>query len=240
MRLVGLTIALAGLPRRRWPRTRSLRGTTARPKQAILVFVEATTQRPARTSSQPAARIAVFDQDGTLWAEQPMYSQLLFGLERVKALAPEHPEEDQGAVRRAAQGDRAALATGSHDRRDRHGHARGYDDRRVRAERQELACDREASELQAALHRARLISRWSSCSPICGRTATRPFSSPAAASISCAGVPKRSTAFRPNRSSAPRQDEGRYTLRQDRQLARQDRRSTSSTTRPASRRHSPR
>ena len=40
----------------------------------------------------PAERIAVFDNDGTLWAEQPMYFQLLFALDRVKALAPQHPE----------------------------------------------------------------------------------------------------------------------------------------------------
>ena len=40
----------------------------------------------------PAERIAVFDNDGTLWAEQPLYFQVLFALGRVKALAPEHPE----------------------------------------------------------------------------------------------------------------------------------------------------
>ena len=40
----------------------------------------------------PPARIAVFDNDGTLWSEQPLYIQLAFALDRVKALAPEHPE----------------------------------------------------------------------------------------------------------------------------------------------------
>ena len=40
----------------------------------------------------PADRIAVFDNDGTLWSEQPMYFQLAFALDRVKALAPKHPE----------------------------------------------------------------------------------------------------------------------------------------------------
>ena len=40
----------------------------------------------------PAARIATFDNDGTLWSEQPMYVQLAFTLDRVKALAPMHPE----------------------------------------------------------------------------------------------------------------------------------------------------
>ena len=40
----------------------------------------------------PAERIAVFDNDGTLWSEQPLYIQLTFALNRVKELAPEHPE----------------------------------------------------------------------------------------------------------------------------------------------------
>lgn len=40
----------------------------------------------------PAERIAVFDNDGTLWAEQPIYFQVAFALDRVKALAPQHPE----------------------------------------------------------------------------------------------------------------------------------------------------
>jgi phosphoserine phosphatase len=40
----------------------------------------------------PPERIAVFDNDGTLWAEQPMYVQIVFALDRVKALAPKHPE----------------------------------------------------------------------------------------------------------------------------------------------------
>ncbi len=40
----------------------------------------------------PAQRIAVFDNDGTLWVEQPIYTQLAFVLGRLRALAPEHPE----------------------------------------------------------------------------------------------------------------------------------------------------
>src|SRR5205814_8301192 len=41
---------------------------------------------------KPEERIATFDNDGTLWVEQPLYSQLLFALDRIKALAPQHPE----------------------------------------------------------------------------------------------------------------------------------------------------
>jgi len=56
------------------------------PKKAILAFVAGAGAIP------PAERIAVFDNDGTLWAEQPVYFQLAFALDRIKALAPQHPE----------------------------------------------------------------------------------------------------------------------------------------------------
>jgi hypothetical protein len=61
-------------------------------KQAILSFVRETTDPSSPKFVPPAPRIATFDSDGTLWAEQPMYFQFLFALDRVKALAPEHPE----------------------------------------------------------------------------------------------------------------------------------------------------
>jgi hypothetical protein len=61
-------------------------------KQSILEFVEATTTEGSPGFVPAAERIAVFDNDGTLWAEQPMYVQLLFAVDRVKDLAPEHPE----------------------------------------------------------------------------------------------------------------------------------------------------
>jgi phosphoserine phosphatase len=61
-------------------------------KEAILAFVEATTREGSPGFVPRAERIAVFDNDGTLWAEQPMYVQLAFALDRVKALASQHPE----------------------------------------------------------------------------------------------------------------------------------------------------
>ncbi|MBC2712023.1 MAG: haloacid dehalogenase-like hydrolase [Desulfosarcina sp.] len=61
-------------------------------KQAIIQFVHKVTKKDGPQFVQPAQRIAVFDNDGTLWAEQPMYVQLAFALDRVKAMAPEHPE----------------------------------------------------------------------------------------------------------------------------------------------------
>jgi hypothetical protein len=62
------------------------------PKKAIFDFVERVTKQGSPDFVPEGDRIATFDNDGTLWAEQPMYFQLLFALDRVKALAPKHPE----------------------------------------------------------------------------------------------------------------------------------------------------
>src|SRR5580765_1822143 len=62
------------------------------PKKAIVAFVEKVTHEGSPEFVPVAERIATFDNDGTLWAEQPVYFQILFALDRVKALAPQHPE----------------------------------------------------------------------------------------------------------------------------------------------------
>jgi len=61
-------------------------------KQNILKFVSEVTKKGGPNFVAVEDRIATFDNDGTLWAENPMYFQLLFALDRVKALAPQHPE----------------------------------------------------------------------------------------------------------------------------------------------------
>lgn len=61
-------------------------------KRAIVAFVEQVTDESSKDYVRPAERIATFDNDGTLWAEQPLYFQLLFAMDRVKELAPKHPE----------------------------------------------------------------------------------------------------------------------------------------------------
>jgi hypothetical protein len=61
-------------------------------RKAIIEFVKATTDKSSPDYVPPGERIATFDNDGTLWAEQPMYVQAMFALDRVKALAPQHPE----------------------------------------------------------------------------------------------------------------------------------------------------
>jgi hypothetical protein len=62
------------------------------PKKAILEFVAKVTKEASPDFVPPEQRIATFDNDGTLWCEQPMYFQMLFALDRVRALAPQHPE----------------------------------------------------------------------------------------------------------------------------------------------------
>jgi phosphoglycolate phosphatase-like HAD superfamily hydrolase len=85
-------------------------------KQAIVAFVAKTTTAGSPDFVPPAERIATFDNDGTLWIEQPMYTQLLFALDRVKVLAPQHPEwKDQEPFASLLKGDvKAALAGGEH------------------------------------------------------------------------------------------------------------------------------
>ena len=61
-------------------------------KQAIVELVRQTTDAASPQFVPQDKRIATFDQDGTLWVEQPMYTQLFFALDRVKVLAPQHPE----------------------------------------------------------------------------------------------------------------------------------------------------
>jgi hypothetical protein len=61
-------------------------------KSAIIAFVSRVTAERGADFVPAAERIAVFDNDGTLWAEQPMYFQFIFALDRVKAMTPSHPE----------------------------------------------------------------------------------------------------------------------------------------------------
>jgi haloacid dehalogenase-like hydrolase len=80
-------------------------------KQAILNFVAAVTQEGSPNFVPPAERIATFDNDGTLWVEHPMYIQLAFALDRVKALAPLHPEwKNTQPFKAALEGDMKTLA----------------------------------------------------------------------------------------------------------------------------------
>lgn len=86
------------------------------PKQAIIDFVERVTNESGPDFVPPAERIAVFDNDGTLWAEQPIYFQSQFAMDRVAAMASEHPDWEQkqpfkGILERDLE---AVVASGEH------------------------------------------------------------------------------------------------------------------------------
>jgi len=85
-------------------------------KSAIVALVESVTDDGSADFVPRAERIAVFDNDGTLWSEQPMYFQAFFIFDRIKQLAPQHPEwKNKEPFASALRGDvKAALAGGEH------------------------------------------------------------------------------------------------------------------------------
>lgn len=85
-------------------------------KASIVAFVDKVTKPGSPAFVPPAERIATFDNDGTLWCEQPVPVQLYFALDRVKALAPQHPEwKTKEPFASLLKGDiNAALAGGDH------------------------------------------------------------------------------------------------------------------------------
>ncbi len=112
--LVSLLTLIAGLA----PGTTALAETDPLPswkegatKQAIVTFVQQVTDESGPTFVPSAERIATFDNDGTLWPSHPMYTQLAFALDRVKALAPQHPEwKTQQPFKAVLDNDLKALA----------------------------------------------------------------------------------------------------------------------------------
>src|SRR3954463_14172217 len=80
-------------------------------KQSITDFVRRIATQGSPDFVPVDQRIATFDNDGTLWLEQPMYVQLAFALDRVKAIAPMHPEwKDKQPFKAVLEGDMKALA----------------------------------------------------------------------------------------------------------------------------------
>ncbi len=101
-------VALPGLARA----ADALPGWNEGPAKARIVgFVQSVTDPASKSYVPPAERIAVFDNDGTLWSEQPMYFQLAFALDRVKVMAPRHPEwKTQEPFKSVLAGDMAGVA----------------------------------------------------------------------------------------------------------------------------------
>jgi phosphoglycolate phosphatase-like HAD superfamily hydrolase len=80
-------------------------------KKAILEFVRVTTDKASPTYVKPEHRVATFDLDGTLWVEQPMYTQVLYCLDRVPVMVKEKPEwKDVEPFKTVLSGDREAIA----------------------------------------------------------------------------------------------------------------------------------
>jgi hypothetical protein len=80
-------------------------------RKAITTFVERVTKEGSPDFVPVQDRIATFDNDGTLWCEHPMYVQLAFALDRVKAMAPLHPEwKDKQPFKAVLEGDMKTLA----------------------------------------------------------------------------------------------------------------------------------
>jgi len=82
-------------------------------KEAILGFVQAVTDPKSPSFVEPYLRIATFDNDGTLWVEQPIYAEVAFALDRVRSLAKVHPEwKTQEPFRAVIEGDADAFVAG--------------------------------------------------------------------------------------------------------------------------------
>lgn len=80
-------------------------------KKAIVEFVQITTDKASPKFVAPEARIATFDQDGTLWVEQPMYTQIIYCLERMPAVVAQKPElKNVEPFKTALSGNREAIA----------------------------------------------------------------------------------------------------------------------------------
>ena len=85
-------------------------------RNRIISFVEAVTTEDGPGYVSPGDRIAVFDNDGTLWSEKPVYFQIFFALDQVYRLAPEHPEwQHDDLFQAAVEGDLGAFIDGGHE-----------------------------------------------------------------------------------------------------------------------------
>lgn len=85
-------------------------------KKSIIEFVQAVTDQSSKDFVKPAERIAVFDNDGTLWSEQPAYFELLFAFDEVKRTAPQHPEwKTTQPFKAVLENDHKALASAGMD-----------------------------------------------------------------------------------------------------------------------------
>ena len=110
-------------------------------KQAIIQFVQETTDQASPNFVPPEERIATFDQDGTLWVEHPMYTQVMYCLERVPAVVKAKPElKNIEPFKTVLSGNREAVAKlideGSGE--DPRCHAHRHDSRQIQSGSEEM------------------------------------------------------------------------------------------------------
>ena len=138
---------------------RCRRGTTGRRNRRSSISCATTTDRASAKFVPPDQRIAAFDQDGTLWVEHPIYSQMLYCFDRVPALAAQKPAlKHVEPFKTVLSGDREAIAevlgagAGKNHRRDPHRH----DHRRLRRRSQSNGSRPPGPALASALYRTHL------------------------------------------------------------------------------------
>ena len=124
-------------------------------KRSILNFVRGVTTADGPQFVKPEERIAVFDNDGTLWSEMPLYFQFAFILDRMKAMAPQYPEwKDNPLYAAVLAGDMKAVAAGGVKgvlELATITHA-GMTTDEVAKIVEDLDCKRQASQVQPSLH----------------------------------------------------------------------------------------
>ena len=154
-------------------------------KQAILDFVAAVTTEGGDQFVPEADRVATFDNDGTLWTEQPLYAQAFFALDQIKTLAPQHPEwqteqpfaailaGDQEAMKQFGEEEIGKIMAAAHA---------GMTTDEFDAQAGPGSHSAKQPALPATSSPSGSTSRSSSCWTTCAPTASAPTSSPAAAS----------------------------------------------------------
>jgi len=175
-------------------------------KQAIVDFVKATTDSASPKFVPPEERIATFDQDGTLWVEHPVYTQVVYCLDHVGDLVKEKPElKDREPFKTVLSGDREAMTKFSMDELFEI----------VMATQSGMTVEEFTAEVNKWLATAK-DPRWhrpytelvyqpmQEVLTYLRANGYRPSSRPAAAAASCAHTPFRSTASLPSRSLARR------------------------------------
>src|SRR5205823_12867983 len=173
-------------------------------KQAIVEFVRATTTQGSPQFVPPEERIATFDQDGTLWVEHPMYTQVTYCLEGVPALVEKKPElKNREPFKTVLSGNREAMAKLSQDdlMKILVATMTGMSVDDFNAEAKKWIADAKDPRWKrpyTELTYQPMQEVLRSCAP----TGLRPTSSPVADRISCACMPTRCTEFRPSKSLA--------------------------------------